>query len=93
MINHLEQLIALISHEYSLVCETSDDKPEYFEAHQHKSQYRLEMEDAVTFIVIEDDEQFLVYTDSQEPVAILKFDDYELAAEEFLIYAAEIIEA
>lgn len=89
MIHHLEQLIALLSLEYNLSCETLDEKPEYFETHQHKPQFIMDMEDSVTFTVIpdHDKEVLLVYGSDKEALAILKFDAFDVVCDELDIYA------
>lgn len=91
MINHLEQLIALISLENDLDCETLDGLPEYYETNKHLEQFHMEMDDNIVFKVIPVGELFLIYSEENEPLAILQFDDFDLAYEELEIYATEIV--
>lgn len=90
MINHLELLIALISLENDLDCETLDELPDYYETNKHLEQFHMEMDDLV-FKVIPVGELFLVYSEENEPLATLQFDDFDLAYEELEIYATEIV--
>jgi hypothetical protein len=88
---HLEQLIAIISLEHNLDCEISSEQPEYFEAHEHKTQYHIELDNGVSVIVIRDEQNILVYGEDQNPIAILEFSDIDLAVEELEIYAETVI--
>lgn len=95
MLNHIEQLIALISLQYNLECERLDEQPDYIESHSDKTKFHKEMEDGINLQVVvdEDAELFYVYTDEGTALVTLQFDDFELAYEELEIYADEVVYA
>ena len=89
MLQHVDQLVELITLENSLDHDYLETPTPELEEVCHLPQYHKEMEDGVVLIVVADkeNETFHVYTEAGLAQASVKYDDYEIALEEVQIYA------